>query len=106
MRRFATRAVPPAEIASVRRYCAGLCRGVLDSPEQAADAVCRAVASGAAHRVLDELPARLTDVADDDVVTAEMVAQMRAGSVMVDVAIDQGGCFATSQPTTHSEPTY
>jgi alanine dehydrogenase len=39
-------------------------------------------------------------------VTAEMVAQMRAGSVMVDVAIDQGGCFATSHPTTHSDPTY
>jgi alanine dehydrogenase len=39
-------------------------------------------------------------------VTAEMVTQMRAGSVMVDVAIDQGGCFATSHPTTHSDPTY
>jgi alanine dehydrogenase len=39
-------------------------------------------------------------------VTAEMVAQMRAGSVMVDVAIDQGGCFATSRPTTHSDPTF
>lgn len=39
-------------------------------------------------------------------VTAEMVKQMKAGSVLVDVAIDQGGCFETSRPTTHDEPTY
>lgn len=39
-------------------------------------------------------------------VTKEMVKMMRPGSVMVDVAIDQGGCFETSHPTTHSEPTY
>jgi alanine dehydrogenase len=40
------------------------------------------------------------------VVTAEMVRRMRPGSVLVDVAIDQGGCFETSRPTTHAEPTY
>ena len=39
-------------------------------------------------------------------VTEDMVRKMRPGSVMVDIAIDQGGCFATSQPTSHSEPTY
>ena len=39
-------------------------------------------------------------------VTADMVKLMRKGSVMVDVAIDQGGCFETSHPTTHSEPTF
>jgi len=39
-------------------------------------------------------------------VTAEMVKGMRPGSVLVDVAIDQGGCFATSRPTTHADPTY
>ncbi|MCB9957570.1 MAG: alanine dehydrogenase [Rhodospirillaceae bacterium] len=39
-------------------------------------------------------------------VTAKMVAGMRPGSVLVDVAIDQGGCFETSRPTTHAEPTY
>ncbi|RDD61616.1 alanine dehydrogenase [Ferruginivarius sediminum] len=39
-------------------------------------------------------------------VTRDMIKQMRPGSVMVDVAIDQGGCFETSRPTTHSEPTY
>ena len=39
-------------------------------------------------------------------VTAEMVTRMRPGSVVVDVAIDQGGCFETSRPTTHADPTY
>lgn len=39
-------------------------------------------------------------------VTADMVKTMRPGSVMVDVAIDQGGCFETSRPTSHSDPTY
>jgi alanine dehydrogenase len=39
-------------------------------------------------------------------VTREMVAAMRPGSVVVDIAIDQGGCFETSRPTTHSDPTY
>jgi len=39
-------------------------------------------------------------------VTAENVRQMRAGSVLVDISIDQGGCFETSRPTTHAEPTY
>src|SRR5215468_5905844 len=36
----------------------------------------------------------------------EMIANMRRGSVVVDVAIDQGGCFETSHPTTHTEPIY
>jgi alanine dehydrogenase len=35
-----------------------------------------------------------------------MVKLMRPGSVMVDVAIDQGGCFETSHPTTHSDPVF
>ena len=39
-------------------------------------------------------------------VTEEMISSMRPGSVLVDVAIDQGGCFETSKPTTHSNPTY
>ncbi len=39
-------------------------------------------------------------------VSREMVANMRDGSVVVDVAIDQGGCIETSRPTTHSDPTY
>ena len=39
-------------------------------------------------------------------ITADMLKIMRPGTVMVDVAIDQGGCFETSHPTTHAEPTY
>ena len=39
-------------------------------------------------------------------VTKDMLKLMKPGTVMVDVAIDQGGCFETSHPTTHSEPTY
>jgi len=39
-------------------------------------------------------------------VTREMVRRMRPGAVVVDVAIDQGGCFETSRPTTHAEPTF
>lgn len=39
-------------------------------------------------------------------VSREMVASMRDGSVVVDVSIDQGGCVETARPTTHSDPTY
>ncbi len=39
-------------------------------------------------------------------VTKEMVKKMKRGSVVVDVAIDQGGCIETSKPTTHANPTY
>jgi len=39
-------------------------------------------------------------------VTEEMVASMRDGAVIVDVAIDQGGCVATARPTSHSDPVY
>jgi alanine dehydrogenase len=40
------------------------------------------------------------------IVTRAMIAKMQPGSVVVDVAIDQGGCFETSHPTTHADPTY
>lgn len=39
-------------------------------------------------------------------VTADMISRMKKGAVVVDVAIDQGGCFETSHPTTHAEPTF
>jgi alanine dehydrogenase len=35
-----------------------------------------------------------------------MLSEMKRGAVMVDVAIDQGGCFETSRPTTHTDPVY
>ena len=39
-------------------------------------------------------------------ITRDMLKLMQPGTVLVDVAIDQGGCFETSKPTTHSEPVY
>ncbi len=40
------------------------------------------------------------------VITGDQLKLMKPGAVMVDVAIDQGGCFETSHPTTHHEPTF
>lgn len=40
------------------------------------------------------------------VVTREMIRSMEGGSVVVDVAVDQGGCIETTRPTTHSDPVY
>jgi alanine dehydrogenase len=39
-------------------------------------------------------------------VTDELVSKMKAGSVLVDIAIDQGGCFESSRPTTHADPVF
>ncbi|GAB1857586.1 alanine dehydrogenase [Flavobacteriaceae bacterium MHTCC 0001] len=39
-------------------------------------------------------------------ITKDMLKEMRPGTVMVDVAVDQGGCFETTKPTTHQNPTY
>lgn len=66
------------------------------------------------HNIEQELPA--TDLVIGSVlvpgakaphlVTRDMVGLMKKGSVMVDVAVDQGGCFETTHPTTHSDPVY
>jgi len=48
----------------------------------------------------------LPGAAAPKLVTREMVRKMKAGAVVVDVAIDQGGCFETSKPTTHTDPTF
>jgi alanine dehydrogenase len=48
----------------------------------------------------------VTGAAAPKLVTRAMLSTMRAGSVLVDVSIDQGGCFETSKATTHSDPTY
>ena len=66
------------------------------------------------HNIETELPA--TDLVIGAVlipgakaphlITKEMLGLMKPGSVLVDVAIDQGGCFETSQPTTHADPVY
>jgi len=39
-------------------------------------------------------------------VSNELVSRMKQGSVLVDISIDQGGCFEDSRPTTHADPTY
>lgn len=67
-------------------------RTALEQEVRAADAVIGAVyvVGGAAPKLVSE----------------QMVADMMRGAVLVDVSIDQGGCFATSRPTTHSDPTY
>lgn len=39
-------------------------------------------------------------------VSNDLVAQMRPGSVLVDISVDQGGCFEDTRPTTHADPTY
>ncbi|MGQ0656592.1 MAG: alanine dehydrogenase [Chromatiales bacterium] len=44
--------------------------------------------------------------ASPKLVTRRMLKKMRPGSVLVDISIDQGGCFETSRPTTHADPTY
>ncbi|WP_461021276.1 alanine dehydrogenase [Thalassiella azotivora] len=41
-----------------------------------------------------------------ELVSNELVSRMKPGSVLVDISIDQGGCFADSRPTTHADPTY
>jgi alanine dehydrogenase len=48
----------------------------------------------------------LPGAAAPKLVSSAMIRRMRPGSVVVDVAIDQGGCFQTSRPTTHAAPTY
>jgi alanine dehydrogenase len=48
----------------------------------------------------------ITGAAAPKLVTRAMVKTMKPGTVLVDIAIDQGGCFETSRPTTHAEPTF
>jgi alanine dehydrogenase len=48
----------------------------------------------------------VTGGAAPKLVTRSMVRRMKAGAVLVDISIDQGGCFETSRPTTHAEPTF
>lgn len=70
----------------------------------------RATAQNVEAAVLDaELvigSALVPGAAAPKLVTREMVSRMKKGAVVVDVAIDQGGCFETSHPTTHADPTF
>lgn len=66
------------------------------------------------HNILKELPTTdmvvgavlIPGAKAPHIITRDMLKHMTKGSVLVDVAIDQGGCFETSHPTTHAEPTY
>ena len=57
-----------------------------------------------AHRVIGAV--LIPGASAPRLVTREMLKSMRAGSVLVDIAIDQGGCFQRSRPTTHENPTF
>ena len=71
---------------------------VSSSPERLAELVCTADLVIGAVLVAGAQAPKL--------IRREMLSTMQAGSVLVDVAIDQGGCFETSRPTTHEAPTY
>jgi alanine dehydrogenase len=65
-----------------------------------------AVAEAVAHADLVIGAVLLTGARAPRLVTRDMLADMRRGSVIVDVAVDQGGCIETSRPTTHSDPIF
>jgi alanine dehydrogenase len=67
-----------------------------------------ALGTGAEVILLDVSIPRLREIDAhfDGRVSNELVSRMRPGSVLVDIAVDQGGCFEDSRPTTHDDPTY
>ncbi len=75
----------------------GNLKTLVSSPRNVAEAVRRADAVIGAVLVKGAKAPRL--------VTREMIATMKSGSVVVDVAVDQGGCVETTRPTSHSQPT-
>jgi alanine dehydrogenase len=77
-------------------------RGAVRTLFSTSDAIERAIAD--ADLVIGAV--LLPGAAAPKLVTASMIRHMRPGSVVVDIAIDQGGCFQTSRPTTHASPTY
>lgn len=66
------------------------------------NAICKAIAN--ADLVIGTV--LIPGAAAPKLVTRDMLADMKKGCILVDVSIDQGGCFETSRPTTHDEPTY
>src|SRR5579863_2886396 len=77
-------------------------RGAVRTLFSTSDAIERAIAD--ADLVIGAV--LLPGAAAPKLVTASMIRHMRPGSVVVDIAIDQGGCFQTSRPTTHAAPVY
>src|SRR6266516_1220825 len=85
----------------LRRIAAQLGSGVrtVFSTPDAVETLCRRADVVIATALIPGAPA-------PKLITAETVKAMKAGAVIVDVSIDQGGCAATSRPTTHSHPTF
>lgn len=75
-----------------RIFTSTIAPGILEQELQSAD-----VAVGAIHSQQGRTPV---------LVTEEMVSRMKAGSLIIDVSIDQGGCFETSEVTSHAKPTF
>ena len=71
--------------------------GTFNSPELEQELTTADVVIGAYHSEIGRTPC---------IVSEDMVQKMKAGSVIMDVSIDQGGCFATSKVTTHDRPTF
>jgi len=79
----------------------------LDDARRKIDAWRRYYNEARPHAALDWMtPSEFARGKAPKLVSEELVRCMRPGSVVVDVAIDQGGCFETSRPTTHDAPTY
>ncbi|HEX6994125.1 MAG TPA: alanine dehydrogenase [Gammaproteobacteria bacterium] len=76
--------------------------GAIHTEYSTADSIARNVARSALVVGTVLIPGRSAP----KLVTREMIASMPKGAVAVDVAIDQGGCFATSRPTTHADPVF
>ncbi|HRG89791.1 MAG TPA: alanine dehydrogenase [Chitinophagales bacterium] len=77
---------------NARVFTSTISPGILEQELKTAD-----VAIGAIHSKQGRTPV---------IVTEEMVSKMKPGSVLIDVSIDQGGCFETSKVTSHAEPTF
>jgi alanine dehydrogenase len=82
----------------IDRFCKGVTRGrILDDDSVREEIATADIVIGAIYAIGGKTPV---------VLTREMLAGMKRGSVIVDVAIDQGGCVETSHPTTHDDPVY
>ena len=71
--------------------------GTFNTPELEQELCTANVAIGAIHSETGRTPC---------IISEDMVAEMKPGAVIIDVSIDQGGCFATSRVTTHDKPTF
>jgi alanine dehydrogenase len=94
-----TAALIPARAGpSTARFLFGQIETLMSNPYNIEDSVSKAdLLIGAVLIVGAEAP---------KVITRAMVARMKEGAVIVDVAVDQGGCVETTRPTTHSHPTF